>query len=178
MAAPWIQAIGRLRCLVQGCCHGRPSSENIGIRFTHPNSRVNKISGLAGVPLHPTQLYSIGTNIFIGLVLIRLFSIGISASFIIGIYFILNGTGRFVEESLRGEAQTPYWAGMRIYQWIAVINILIGILFTTIPCSVVLVFQPNLLSLFLAIGMGILVAIASGVDFPKSNLRFARLTSN
>jgi Prolipoprotein diacylglyceryltransferase len=177
MAAPWIQAIGRLRCLVQGCCHGKPSGENIGIRFTHPNSRVNKISGLAGVPLHPTQLYSIGTNIFIGLVLIRMFSIGIPASFIIGIYFILNGTGRFVEESLRGEAQTPYWAGMRIYQWIAIINILIGIVFTVIPCSVVLVFQPNVLSLFLAIGMGILVTIASGVDFPDSNVRFARLTS-
>jgi prolipoprotein diacylglyceryltransferase len=177
MAAPWIQAIGRLRCLVQGCCHGKPSSENIGIRFTHPNSRVNKISGLAGIPLHPTQLYSIGTNIITGLVLIRLFNIGIPASFIIGIYLILNGTGRFVEESLRGEAQTPYWAGMRIYQWIAIINILFGILFTALPGREELVFQPNLLSLFLAIGMGILVTIASGVDFPDSNVRFARLTS-
>src|SRR5664280_1762748 len=58
MSAPSIQATGRLRCLVQGCCHGRPADENIGICFTHPNSRVNKISGMAGVPLHPTQLYS------------------------------------------------------------------------------------------------------------------------
>ena len=177
MAAPWIQALGRLRCLVQGCCHGKPSNENIGIRFTHPNSRVNKISGLSGVPLHPTQLYSIGTNIITGLVLIRLFRIGISSSFIIGIYLILNGTGRFVEESFRGEAQTPYWSGMRIYQWIAIINILIGIIFSAIPNTGVLVFQPNLLSLIVAIGMGILVTIASGVDFPESNRRFARLTS-
>jgi protein-S-isoprenylcysteine O-methyltransferase Ste14 len=178
MSAPWIQALGRLRCLVQGCCHGKPSNENIGIRFTHPNSRVNKISGLAGVPLHPTQLYSIGTNILIGLVLIRLFSVGVPSSFIIGIYFILNGTGRFVEESFRGEAQTPYWAGMRIYQWIAIISILIGIICTTIPGTGMLVFQPNLLSLFIAIGMGIIIMIASGVDFPESNRRFARLTSN
>ncbi|MGD0340920.1 MAG: prolipoprotein diacylglyceryl transferase family protein, partial [Bacteroidales bacterium] len=178
MAAPWIQATGRLRCLVQGCCHGKPSNENIGIRFTHSNSRVNKISGLSGVPLHPTQLYSIGTNIVTGLILIRLFSIGIQSSFIVGIYFILNGTGRFVEESFRGEAQTPYWKGMRIYQWIAIINILIGIVCTSVPGTGVLVFQPNLLSLFLAIGMGILVMIASGVDFPESNRRFARLTSN
>jgi len=178
MSAPWIQATGRLRCLVQGCCHGRPSNENIGIRFTHPNSRVNKISGMAGVPLHPTQLYSIGTNIITGLVLIRLFSIGISASFIIGIYFILNGTGRFVEESFRGEAQTPYWKGMRIYQWIAIINILIGIIFTTIPNTRVLVFQPNFSSFIAAIGIAILITIASGVDFPESNRRFARLTSN
>jgi hypothetical protein len=178
MAAPWIQSIGRLRCLVQGCCHGKPANENIGIRFRHPYSRVNKISGLSGVPLHPTQLYSIGTNILTGLILIRLFSIGISSSFIFGIYLILNGLGRFVEESFRGEAQTPYWAGMRIYQWIAVINIFFGMILSSIPNSGVLVFQPNSLTLFAAIGIGILVTIASGVDFPESNRRFARLTSN
>jgi protein-S-isoprenylcysteine O-methyltransferase Ste14 len=178
MAGPWIQCLGRLRCLVQGCCHGKPSGDNIGIRFTHPNSRVNKISGLTGVPLYPTQLYSIGTNIILGLILIRLFSLGMSSSFIIGIYLILNGLGRFVEESFRGEAQTPYWAGMRIYQWIAIINIIFGVFFSAIPNSGVLFFQPNIRSLFLAIGMGILVTIASGVDFPESNRRFARLTSN
>ena len=178
MAGPWIQSIGRIRCLVQGCCHGRPSNDNIGIRFTHPYSRVNKISGLSGVPLHPTQLYSIGSNIITGLILIRLFNIGMSSSFIIGIYLILNGSGRFVEESFRGEAQTPYWAGMRIYQWIAIINILFGAFFSAIPNSGVLLFQLNIGSLFLAIVMGILVAIASGVDFPESNRRFARLTSN
>lgn len=54
IAGPWIQATGRLRCLVQGCCHGKPSDNKIGICFTHPNSRVNKISGLNGMPLHPT----------------------------------------------------------------------------------------------------------------------------
>ena len=177
MAAPWIQSIGRLRCLVQGCCHGKPSNDNIGIRFTHTNSRVNKISGLAGVPLHPTQLYSIGANIFTGLILIRLFNIGMPCSFIFGIYLVFNGLGRFVEESFRGEAQTPYWAGMRIYQWIAMINILFGAFFTTIPDSGVLLFRPNIISFFLAIVMGILVTIASGVDFPESNRRYARLTS-
>jgi hypothetical protein len=83
-----------------------------------------------------------------------------------------------VEESFRGEAQTPYWAGIRIYQWIAIINILIGALFTTIPDSGTLLLQPNGLSLFLAIAMGLLVDIASGVDFPESNRRFARLTSH
>ena len=177
MAGPWIQSIGRLRCLVQGCCHGKPSNDEIGIRFTHPYSRVNKISGLSGIPLHPTQLYSIGANIITGLILIRLYSIGSPSSLIIGIYFILNGTGRFVEESFRGEAQTPYWKGMRIYQWIAIINIITGACFTIIPKSGTLLFQPNVLSLFLAIAMGVLVAIASGVDFPESNQRFARLTS-
>jgi prolipoprotein diacylglyceryltransferase len=178
MAAPWIQSIGRLRCLVQGCCHGKPSNDSIGIRFTHPCSRVNKISGLSGVPLHPTQLYSIATNVITGLFLIRLLNTGMSSTFIIGIYLIFNGLGRFVEESFRGEAQTPYWSGMRIYQWIAIVNILFGAFFSAIPNRGELLFQPNILSLFLAIGIGILVTIASGVDFPESNRRFARLTSN
>jgi protein-S-isoprenylcysteine O-methyltransferase Ste14 len=178
MAGPWIQSIGRLRCLVQGCCHGKPSDENRGIRFTHPYSRVNKISGLKGLPLYPTQLYSIGNNLVSGLILIRLYSIGVQAVFIIGIYFILNGLGRFVEESFRGEAQTPYWAGMRIYQWIAIFNIIIGVFFTTVPDSITLNFRFNAESIFLAIAMGIIVTIASGVDFPESNRRFARLTSN
>jgi protein-S-isoprenylcysteine O-methyltransferase Ste14 len=177
MSAPWIQAAGRLRCLVQGCCHGRPSGEKTGIRFTHPLSRVNKISGLNGVSLHPTQLYSIGCNLVTGLILLRLYRLQMPAVFITGIYLVMNGLGRFVEESLRGEAQTPYWGGMRIYQWIAIINILAGGIFTAIPQTVTLSFQFNIGTVFLAIATGILVLIASGVDFPSSNRRFARLTS-
>jgi protein-S-isoprenylcysteine O-methyltransferase Ste14 len=178
MAGPWIQAIGRLRCLVQGCCHGKPSDENIGIHFTHPYSRVNKISGLNGIALHPTQLYSIASNLISGMILLRLFSIQMPAVFITGIYLILNGLGRFVEESFRGEAQTPYWAGMRIYQWIAVLNVFIGAMLTTIPGNKILSLQFNFESVFLALAIGLLVTFASGVDFPESNRRFARLTSN
>jgi prolipoprotein diacylglyceryltransferase len=178
MAAPWIQAIGRLRCLVQGCCHGKLSDEATGIRFTHPLSRVNRISGLAGKPLHPTQLYSIACNLVTGLILFRLCSIGFPVLFISGNYLILNGLGRFVEESLRGEAQTPYFAGMRIYQWIAVVNIAAGAVLTCIDSSAVLAFQPGTGALLFAIPMGIIVMFASGVDFPDSDRRFARLTTN
>ncbi len=177
MAAPWIQCFGRLRCLVQGCCHGKPSASSIGLRFDHAKSRVNKISGLKGVYLHPTQLYSIGTNMITGLILIRLYSLGMPSAFICGIYMILNGTGRFVEEAFRGEAQTPYWLGMRIYQWIAVAAVLTGIVFTLFTGTEPLVFSTNIESLYLAVISGIIVTFVSGADFPESNRRFARLTS-
>ncbi|WP_394708134.1 prolipoprotein diacylglyceryl transferase family protein [uncultured Bacteroides sp.] len=177
VAAPWVQILGRLRCLVQGCCHGKPSEDWIGIRFTQPYSRVNKISGLKGAALHPSQLYSIGTNLVTGLALIRLLNLEMPATFIIGIYFILNGLGRFVEESFRGEAQTPYWAGMRIYQWIAIVCILFGAVMTTLSNTKMTVFQFNLHALYWAIALGIIAIIAYGVDFPSSNRRFARLTS-
>jgi protein-S-isoprenylcysteine O-methyltransferase Ste14 len=178
IAAPWIQLMGRLRCLVQGCCHGRPSESDLGIRYTHPMSRVNKIAGWSGKFLYPTQLYSIACNLFTGLFLFRLVSLGMSATFIIGLYFILNGSGRFVEESYRGEPQTPYWAGMRIYQWIALATIILGAVFTAIPCSIIPVFQFNLASVFWVVMMFIFATMAFGMDFPSSNRRFARLTSN
>jgi hypothetical protein len=177
MAAPWIQCFGRLRCLVQGCCHGKPSGSSIGLRFDHPKSRVNKISALKGVYLHPTQLYSIGTNIVTGLILVRLYSLGMPSAFICGIYMVLNGTGRFVEEAFRGEAQTPYWLGMRIYQWIAIAGIFTGIVFTLFTGTEPLVFRANIESLYLAVISGIVVTFASGADFPESDRRFARLTS-
>jgi protein-S-isoprenylcysteine O-methyltransferase Ste14 len=58
MAAPWIQGVGRLRCLVQGCCHGREAPEAVGIRYWQPRSRVCALADLRGLPLHPTPLYS------------------------------------------------------------------------------------------------------------------------
>jgi prolipoprotein diacylglyceryltransferase len=71
-----MQAIGRLRCLVNGCCHGRGTSPAIGIRITHERSRVTSMAELAGVPIHATQIYSILTNGFLGLLLLRLWMSG------------------------------------------------------------------------------------------------------
>ena len=68
VAGPWIQSIGRLRCLVQGCCHGRPADAAVGIRYRHPRSRVCRLAELRGTPIHPTPLYSILWNVGIALV--------------------------------------------------------------------------------------------------------------
>src|SRR5262249_9695647 len=98
VAGPWIQALGRLRCLVQGCCHGHESKPSIGIRYTPPRSRVCRLSTLGGVPVHPTPLYSILWNVVIALVVGRLWSLAAPLGFIGGAYLALNGFGRFVEE--------------------------------------------------------------------------------
>ena len=70
LAAPWTQAIGRFRCIVQGCCHGRPV--DWGIRVTNPHSRVVKLAELAGRPIHPTPLYSILANMVIGVLAVAI----------------------------------------------------------------------------------------------------------
>ena len=127
---------------------------------------------------HPTQLYSIGFNIITGLVMIRLFNIGISSSFIAGMYLIFTGTGRFVIESFSSEAGFPYLEDMKVSQWIAILCALSGIIFTAIPGSAILVFQPNFLSLILATGIGILVTVASEFELPQPKRHLARRGTN
>jgi prolipoprotein diacylglyceryltransferase len=176
VAAPWIQALGRLRCLVQGCCHGREAAPGIGIRYTHPHSRVCKLAALSGVPLHPTPLYSIGSNLIIGVVMARLWSLHVAVSLVIGLFLILTGLSRFVEEAYRGEPQTPVKAGLKIYQWLAILGVFAGVVTTMIgsapqaPAP-----QPNWQSLGAAAGFALIAFVALGVDFPKSTRRFARL---
>jgi prolipoprotein diacylglyceryltransferase/protein-S-isoprenylcysteine O-methyltransferase Ste14 len=138
---PWVQAIGRLRCLVQGCCHGRPAPPLVGIRYRHPRSRVFHIVRLRDVPIHATPLYSILWNGYIAVAMWRLWALHFPVHFISGIYLVLTGLGRFVEEAYRGEPQTPVVAGLRLYQWIALLTILIGALITGLGHSLVL--RPN-----------------------------------
>jgi membrane-associated phospholipid phosphatase len=179
VAAPFIQAIGRLRCLVQGCCHGREApSKAQGICYTHPTSRVMRIAGLSGRPLYPAPLYSILVNLVLGAILLRLWFLSVPLSLICGIYFLLVGFGRFVEESYRGEPQTPLFGRLHIYQWLAITSVIIGALVTCIDSSAAS--SPASLSwetLVPAVIGGLLATFAMGVDFPNSNKRFARLTS-
>ena len=174
---PWGQAIGRLRCLVNGCCHGSlVDSNKIGIRYYHHRSRVCGISNLKGEYLHPTQLYSILWLFVIGFIFFGLWRNQSPPSFILGLYLILSGIGRFVEEAFRGEVQTPIVKGLRLYQWTAIITVVIGIGFTVVPSESILVsggFSWELIGPAL-IG-GLCTFFAMGVDFPNSNARFSRL---
>lgn len=176
VAAPWLQAIGRLRCLVQGCCHGREAPGGIGIRYTHPRSRVCKLSSLAGTPVHPTPLYSILCNVVIAIIMARLWQLHARISLIIGIYLILTGLGRFVEEAYRGEPQTAITAGLKLYQWMAIFSVLAGVSVTMIrDAPGAPEFQFNWGSIIAAGCFGLFACVALGVDFPNSNRRFARL---
>ncbi|MDZ7760460.1 MAG: prolipoprotein diacylglyceryl transferase [Desulfovermiculus sp.] len=46
------QFLGRIGCLMAGCCYGKPTSLPWAITFTHPQSLAP-----LHIPLHPTQLY-------------------------------------------------------------------------------------------------------------------------
>jgi protein-S-isoprenylcysteine O-methyltransferase Ste14 len=177
IAAPLVQAIGRLRCLVQGCCHGKATSA-AGIRYYNEHSRVCKISGLKGECLHNTQLYSIVSNIAIQLILLRLWYGNASGEMIVGLYLMLSGAFRFVEEAFRGEVQTRLFAGLRFYQWIAILSVVAGMIFTALPGHTHVVFNPYFsfeLILTIIVG-GIIWAFGMGMDFPSSDIRYSRLS--
>ena len=176
LAACPIQLFGRCRCLVQGCCHGKPTDTVLGLRFTHEKSRVNKLAGWRGVNVHPTQFYSMAANFFSFFILWRCYTLGMPASFIVGLYFILSGAFRFVEESLRGEPQTPYFMGMRVYQWLALASVLLGMVLMSLPSDALVKGEWHMSMLLQAVLYFGLIWLVYGVDFPDSNKRFSRLT--
>jgi protein-S-isoprenylcysteine O-methyltransferase Ste14 len=175
-AAPVIQGVGRLRCLVQGCCHGRPCADHLGIRYRQPLSRVCKMAHWANTPVYPTPLYSIIGNAVIFGLLLRLWLSGADCGLVAGAYLILSACARFMEEAYRGEPQTMRFGGLALYQWLALLFVIAGARFTVLPSPP----APSLAGLsawplVYAVPFGLLVWFAMGVDFPESNRRFSRL---
>jgi prolipoprotein diacylglyceryltransferase len=170
------QGLGRLRCLVNGCCHGRAAPPSIGITYVHPKPRPTRLAGLGGVAIHPTQLYSLLWLVVVGIVLTRLWIIEAPLSFIAGMYFVLVGLGRFVEEHYRGEPQTAVIAGFRLYQWLTLLFIVGGAALMTVPAAS----APAPVAIgWPAIAVSALAAVIGtasyGMDLPGSNRRFSRL---
>jgi len=176
IGAALAQAIGRGRCLVQGCCHGSESPGWLGLTYRHPRSRVVRLSALGGRPLHPTQIYSAGWMLVVAAVLIRLWTVGAGLQFIVGSYFLLTGLGRFVEEHYRGEPQTPTWRGLRVYQWLSILFVIAGALITATGWAPASGFElPSASAVAAITAFSVLVYGAYGVDFPRMSVRLSRL---
>lgn len=170
------QGVGRLRCLVNGCCHGAPAPESVGICYVHPRPRPTRLAGLGGIPIHATQLYSLLWLVMVGCVLSRFWLLHTPLSFIAGMYFVLVGLGRFVEEHYRGEPQTAVIAGFRLYQWITLIFVVGGAAMSTMPSAAAPAPTPLTAATLVVAALAALLGILSfGVDLPGSNRRFSRL---
>lgn len=184
-AAPWVQAAGRLRCLAQGCCHGREVEETgpdvHGLRVFNASSRVVGLSGLGGRSIYPTQLYSILGNLALGLLLLRLWQLGARASAVCAAYCLAAGLLRFIEEGYRGERQTITCAGLPVYQWLAVGMLLGGACLLAVPSPLLKLHGApvthELILICLAAALaGVMAALALSVDRPESSRRFSRLS--
>lgn len=172
------QGFGRLRCLVNGCCHGALAPDWVGIYVWHPESRVSKISSLAQKPIYPSQVYSGLILIVSGSLLWCMWIKNAHLALIVGMYLILTGIGRFLEESTRGEVQTKIIAGLRMYQWLALLMVASGIVVTCLD-SPLSSGGMDFGALFEHLPFYLIIAavftFAFGIDFPGSGRRFSEL---
>ena len=83
-----------------------------------------------------------------------------------------------MEETYRGEPQTPVFGGLKIYQWISIVLLIVGSILTMMPSAPVSFdgAGTNYMTWIFAVIFGLVSGTAMGVDFPNSNKRFTRLT--
>jgi phosphatidylglycerol:prolipoprotein diacylglycerol transferase len=95
--------VGRLGCLMAGCCYGTPTSMPWGITFTNPLAASNVGTPL-GIPLHPTQLYDAGAELLILVVLLATERRGKPfEGRTFWLYMLLYAISRFIVEFYRGD---------------------------------------------------------------------------
>jgi phosphatidylglycerol---prolipoprotein diacylglyceryl transferase len=103
--------IGRIGCLLAGCCYGEETNLWWGITL-HGHLR------------HPTQLIESMGLLFLSLYLWRRPANYRTVSY----YFLIYGLLRFFVEFLRGDIIRGSWGPLTPSQWISLLMILIGIL--------------------------------------------------
>jgi phosphatidylglycerol:prolipoprotein diacylglycerol transferase len=120
-------AVGRLGCLMAGCCYGRPTDVPWAITFTNPDAAANVGTPL-GVALHPTQLYESGAEALILVLLLvtekkgRPFEGRTFWS-----YMALYGISRFVIEFFRGDDRGVLFGAVSTSQFISLVLVPLAI---------------------------------------------------
>jgi phosphatidylglycerol:prolipoprotein diacylglycerol transferase len=120
-------AVGRLGCLMAGCCYGRETHVPWAITFTNPEAAANVGTPL-GVPLHPTQLYESAAEALILVLLLwtekkgRPFEGRTFWS-----YLVLYGISRFAIEFFRGDERGVVFGTISTSQFISLIIVPVAI---------------------------------------------------
>jgi phosphatidylglycerol---prolipoprotein diacylglyceryl transferase len=113
--------VGRLGCLMAGCCYGKPTDVPWAITFTDPAANFNVGTPL-NQPLHPTQIYESGAGFLILLLLLfierrgRAFPGRTFWSFV-----LLYSVSRFVIEFFRGDDRGMPLAALSTSQLISLV---------------------------------------------------------
>jgi phosphatidylglycerol:prolipoprotein diacylglycerol transferase len=119
--------VGRLGCLMAGCCFGRPTSAPWAITFRDPAAAANVGTPL-GVPLHPTQLYEAGAET---LILAALFALERRGRPFPGrtfwTYVLLYGVSRFAIEFYRGDNRGVVFNVLSTSQFVSLIVVPLAI---------------------------------------------------
>jgi len=98
-------AIGRIGCLLNGCCYGRPTDVPWAIRFPaelHPTQ---------GVPVHPTQIYDSLCGIGLYMLLAWLFRHRKFDGHVFGVFLVGYAMCRSLVECFRGDYPADKFIG-------------------------------------------------------------------
>jgi prolipoprotein diacylglyceryltransferase len=95
---------GRLGCFNYGCCYGRPTSLPWGVSYCHHETKVLRLHPrLAGVRLHPTQLYVAASHLVAFGLFTWLVGRGLPNGLLTGAFLVYHGVSRIVLERFRGD---------------------------------------------------------------------------
>lgn len=122
---PLGHAFGRLGCFLNGCCHGKPWTGFLAVRFPAGSipAEAQIEQGLlaphayASLPVHPAQLYEAAFNVLLYAVLLLLYRRHRGSGRTLGAYLIGYPVGRFLVELVRGDVR-PHAFGLSINQWL------------------------------------------------------------
>jgi phosphatidylglycerol:prolipoprotein diacylglycerol transferase len=119
--------VGRLGCLLAGCCYGRPTDVPWALTFTNPVASMNVGTPL-DVPLHPTQLYDAGAELAILIFLLLTERRGKTfAGRTFWVYMLLYAVSRFIVEIYRGD-QRGIVMGLSTSQFVSVLVVPISVI--------------------------------------------------
>jgi phosphatidylglycerol:prolipoprotein diacylglycerol transferase len=122
-------AIGRIGCVINGCCYGLPTTLPWAVIYVNPNSYAP-----LGVPIHPTQVYHLLWNMTaFGLVWSLRRRLKPTGSLFL-LYLALYATGDLIVRFFR--EGTPFLFGIQQAQLIGII-----ILVVTVPTLVIRIWR-------------------------------------
>ena len=98
-------AIGRLGCLMHGCCYGLACDLPWAIHF--PGRHETR-----GAGVHPTQLYESGLNLLMSLALARVFKVRRFDGQVFALYMCCYAVLRSIVEVFRGDYPNRYAGGL------------------------------------------------------------------
>ena len=122
------QAVGRVGCLMAGCCYGRPTELPWGITFTNTLAAANVGTPLE-ISLHPTQLYESGAALLI--LGFLLFYERRGQSFpgrTFWTYLLLYPTARFFIEFYRGDPRGTVFEVLSTSQFVSALLVPLSII--------------------------------------------------
>lgn len=105
-------AVGRIGCLMFGCCYGVETDLPWGLCFTTS-------ADLGTVPRHPTQIYEMIFHLTFAAIAWRGIQRGVIPTCWMPLYLVAYSVYRFASEFVRPEPRMA--AGLTFYQWSAIV---------------------------------------------------------